>query len=45
MAIFMASITHIIENNDIMDFNRGAIDAKEDRIEFIQNLIKILKTA
>ncbi|MNM60569.1 DNA-binding transcriptional repressor AcrR [compost metagenome] len=45
MAIFMASITHIIENNDIMDFNRENIDMKEDRMEFIQNLIKILKTA
>jgi len=32
MAIFMASITHIIENDDIMEFTRGTIDTREDRI-------------
>ncbi len=44
MAIFMASITHIIENADIIGFAEEMVNTKEKRIEFIKNIIKVLKT-
>lgn len=43
MAIFMASITHIIENADIIGFAEEMVNTKEKRIEFIKNIIKVLK--
>lgn len=43
MAIFMASITHIIENSDIIGFAEEMVNTKEKRIEFIKNIIKVLK--
>ncbi|EOR28220.1 TetR family transcriptional regulator [Clostridium sartagoforme AAU1] len=43
MAIFMASITHTIENCDIMDFAKNIVDTRDERIKFIESIIKVLK--
>jgi hypothetical protein len=43
MAIFMASITHTIENGDIMDFAKNIVDTRDERIKFIESIIKVLK--
>ncbi|MBK1809985.1 TetR/AcrR family transcriptional regulator [Clostridium sp. YIM B02505] len=45
MSIFMASIIHPLENNDIMEFTKGIADTKEERIEYIKNIIKALSFA
>lgn len=45
MTIFMASIIHPIENNDIMEFAKGIADTKEDRLEYIKNIIRTLKVS
>jgi len=42
--IFMSSIIHPIENNDILNFDDGIIESKEKRIDYIKNIIKALKS-
>jgi AcrR family transcriptional regulator len=41
--IFMSSIIHPIENNDILDFDDGIIESKEKRIGYVKSIIKALK--
>lgn len=41
--IFMSSIIHPIENIDILDFDYGITNSREKRIDYIENIIKVLK--
>lgn len=41
--IFSSSIIYPIENSDIIDFDKDIINTREGRIEYIKNIIRLLK--
>jgi hypothetical protein len=41
--IFMSSITYPIENGDILNFCETIARSREERIEYIRHLVKVLK--
>lgn len=41
--IFMSSITHPVENGNILNIGNTILNTREERIEYIRHLVKVLK--